>query len=187
MEQDGIQDGLLRRGARRRSPVPTSFEIEGWHGGTSVIEDPYRFAPIITDFDLHLHGEGTLYEAWNTLGAHLARRSTASRAFASPSGRRTPNSSPWPAISMTGTRAAIPCGCRNARRLGDLHAGRERRAIPTSTWCARSILGHQQLKADPFGFRSEVPPEVRVRSFAISTATRGTTPHGWTRAANATG
>src|SRR6266566_170021 len=54
------------------SPGAYRFEIENWHGGKSVLDDPYRFPPIITEFDLHLHGEGTLYEAWHSYGAHLA-------------------------------------------------------------------------------------------------------------------
>jgi 1,4-alpha-glucan branching enzyme len=33
--------------------------------------DPYAFAPLLTDFDLHLFGEGTHTEAYEKLGAHL--------------------------------------------------------------------------------------------------------------------
>ncbi len=35
------------------------------------IDDPYRFPPLLSDFDLHLHGEGTHYETYNMLGSHL--------------------------------------------------------------------------------------------------------------------
>src|SRR4051794_10566078 len=55
-----------------RRPGAYRIGIEGWHGGKSVIDDPYRFPPVLTEFDLHLHGEGTLYEAWHTYGAHLS-------------------------------------------------------------------------------------------------------------------
>src|SRR6516225_10117192 len=34
-------------------------------------EDPYRFPPLVSSFDLHLHGEGTNFESYNMLGAHL--------------------------------------------------------------------------------------------------------------------
>jgi 1,4-alpha-glucan branching enzyme len=37
-------------------------------------EDPYSFAPSITDYDLHLIGEGTHRRAYEKLGAHLAER-----------------------------------------------------------------------------------------------------------------
>src|SRR5262245_61675826 len=41
-------------------------------GGLEIeIDDPYRFGPIISDSDLYLYTEGTLYEAYRTLGAHL--------------------------------------------------------------------------------------------------------------------
>ncbi|MGH7486756.1 MAG: GlgB N-terminal domain-containing protein, partial [bacterium] len=35
------------------------------------LDDPYRFPPLISDFDLHLHGEGTHYRSHLTMGAHL--------------------------------------------------------------------------------------------------------------------
>src|SRR5579862_3015733 len=53
-------------------PGAYRFEIETWHGEKLTIEDAYRFPPIISEHDLYLHGEGTLYEGWHTWGAHLA-------------------------------------------------------------------------------------------------------------------
>ncbi len=40
-------------------------------GATADIEDPYRFPPQLTDFDLHLIGEGTHYRKYEKLGAHV--------------------------------------------------------------------------------------------------------------------
>jgi 1,4-alpha-glucan branching enzyme len=39
-------------------------------GETSEIEDPYAFPPVLSDFDLHLIGEGTHLELYKRLGAH---------------------------------------------------------------------------------------------------------------------
>ena len=39
-------------------------------GQWQELEDPYRFPPLLTAFELHLHGEGTNYESYGTLGAH---------------------------------------------------------------------------------------------------------------------
>ncbi|MBX9600352.1 MAG: 1,4-alpha-glucan branching protein GlgB [Bryobacteraceae bacterium] len=39
--------------------------------GGDPVADPYRFPPLISEFDLHLFGEGTHYAAYNFLGAHL--------------------------------------------------------------------------------------------------------------------
>jgi 1,4-alpha-glucan branching enzyme len=49
---------------------PYRLELALADGRTEQIEDPYRFGPVLSEFDLHLHGEGTLYRAWETLGAH---------------------------------------------------------------------------------------------------------------------
>ncbi len=38
---------------------------------TSVLDDPYRFLPTLSDLDLHLLAEGTHYQAYDKLGAHL--------------------------------------------------------------------------------------------------------------------
>src|ERR1700682_5871071 len=40
-------------------------------GESQEMDDPYRFPPLLTAFELHLHGEGTNYESYCTLGAHL--------------------------------------------------------------------------------------------------------------------
>src|SRR5271168_3651702 len=39
--------------------------------GTYEFDDPYRFGPVLTPFELYLHGEGTNHESYRTLGAHL--------------------------------------------------------------------------------------------------------------------
>ena len=35
--------------------------------------DPYAFAPLLSDFDLHLFAEGTFFKAYETLGSHVRR------------------------------------------------------------------------------------------------------------------
>jgi len=37
-------------------------------GGTSEAHDPYAFIPVLSEFDLHLFGEGKLYRAYEKLG-----------------------------------------------------------------------------------------------------------------------
>src|SRR5262249_55794 len=39
-------------------------------GHVSEIEDPYRFPPTLSDYDLHLLAEGTHYRIYDKLGAH---------------------------------------------------------------------------------------------------------------------
>jgi 1,4-alpha-glucan branching enzyme len=40
-------------------------------GEMKTIHDPYYFEPLLTDFDLHLFGEGNLLRAYEKFGAHL--------------------------------------------------------------------------------------------------------------------
>ena len=43
-------------------------------GTTIERHDPYAFPPLLSDFDLHLFGEGKLHKAYEKLGAHLVER-----------------------------------------------------------------------------------------------------------------
>jgi 1,4-alpha-glucan branching enzyme len=141
----------------RREPGAYQFLIEDWHGGSKVIEDPYRFWTVITDFDLHLHSEGTLYEAWMSFGAHLATLDGVD-------GVRfavwAPNAE---FVSVAGdfndwdTRRH-PMRLRNSGVweifLPGVLEGQSYKYLVRS-----KNFGHQQLKADPYGFRTEVPPK----------------------------
>jgi 1,4-alpha-glucan branching enzyme len=61
----GLFAGKLENGASRRYRVRARF------GDRMVeVEDPYRFPPILTDFDLHLLGEGNHLKLYDKLGAH---------------------------------------------------------------------------------------------------------------------
>ncbi len=62
---DGFWEGAL--------PVPAPryrLRVDYPLGHTVEIEDPYRFPPTLSDFDLHLLGEGTHYRLYDRLGAH---------------------------------------------------------------------------------------------------------------------
>src|SRR6185312_9845147 len=63
-------DGLFSAELSER-PEHYLFRVKKYDGEAFEIEDPYRFPPLLTDFDLHIFGEGTHYEAYRTLGAHL--------------------------------------------------------------------------------------------------------------------
>ena len=47
------------------------LRITDYAGRVSECHDPYAFAPLLTDFDLHLFAEGTFFKAYETLGSHL--------------------------------------------------------------------------------------------------------------------
>src|SRR5437899_10897409 len=41
------------------------------NGGSAEFDDHYRFPPLLSSFQLHLHAGGTNYESYAMLGAHL--------------------------------------------------------------------------------------------------------------------
>ena len=55
-----------------RAPFRYHLEVREPGGAVSEREDPYRFPSLLSDFDLHLMGEGTHYRSYDKLGAHLA-------------------------------------------------------------------------------------------------------------------
>jgi 1,4-alpha-glucan branching enzyme len=60
----GLFAGTLPHGATR-------YQLRARFGDTVVdLQDPYRFLPILTDFDLYLLGEGTHRRLYDKLGAH---------------------------------------------------------------------------------------------------------------------
>jgi 1,4-alpha-glucan branching enzyme len=60
----GLFEGRLSNGSCR-------YRVRARYGARQVeIEDPYRFPPILSDFDLYLLGEGTHTHLYEKLGAH---------------------------------------------------------------------------------------------------------------------
>ncbi|MGO3929375.1 1,4-alpha-glucan branching protein GlgB [Rhodopseudomonas pseudopalustris] len=64
VHESGLFAGSLPNGSHR-------YQLRARFGDTTVdLEDPYRFPPILTDFDLYLLGEGTDQRLYDKLGAH---------------------------------------------------------------------------------------------------------------------
>src|SRR6202045_1267094 len=60
----GLFAGALPNGSRR-------YQLRARFGEKVVdLDDPYRFPPVLTDFDLYLLGEGTHQRLYEKLGAH---------------------------------------------------------------------------------------------------------------------
>ena len=62
--------GLYELRGKTKPKSPCLIKIES-HGQTREVHDTYSFAPILSDDDLHLFGEGNLNQAYNSFGAHL--------------------------------------------------------------------------------------------------------------------
>jgi len=59
------------RGKPKTVPDRYQLKWEYVNGDTYTVYDPYCFPPQLSDFDLHLFGEGKHWHAYNFLGAHL--------------------------------------------------------------------------------------------------------------------
>jgi 1,4-alpha-glucan branching enzyme len=65
-------DGFFERVYPGQSQVfPYRLRVKDHQGYEWEFEDPYRFPPVLSDFDLHLMGEGTHYQKYERMGAHL--------------------------------------------------------------------------------------------------------------------
>ncbi len=135
-------------------------------GETVELEDPYRFPPLLSDFDLHLHGEGTHYETYDMLGSHLVA-----------------------CEGVPGVRFAVWApNAEVVSVIGDFNAWDNRRHpmrlrtggiwefflpnLPEGAnykYHVRSrVRGYQEQKADPYATRSECPPKTASVVWALN-------------------
>ncbi|MCD6460207.1 1,4-alpha-glucan branching protein GlgB [bacterium] len=56
--------------ANEKEIFPYKLKVSYNGDGVFVKDDPYRFEPILSDFDLHLFGEGNHYKIYQKLGSH---------------------------------------------------------------------------------------------------------------------
>jgi 1,4-alpha-glucan branching enzyme len=74
---DGFFEAIFRE-ATEFFPYRFSIDLPGSDEAPEQsyeIEDPYRYPPVLTDFDLHLVGEGTHFRLYEKLGARLIEHS----------------------------------------------------------------------------------------------------------------
>ena len=140
-----------------QDPGRYRLRLKLWNGSGQEVDDPYRFPPILTDFDLHLHGEGTHFESYKKLGAHIT----------------TCDGVPGVRFAVWAPNALVVSvsgdfndwdSRRHAMRLRS--GGVWEIFIPGIgegahyKYHVRSRFhGYQQQKADPYGFETEVPPK----------------------------
>ncbi|MBM3814128.1 MAG: 1,4-alpha-glucan branching protein GlgB [Acidimicrobiia bacterium] len=65
-----IEDAGFFQARFDAQPGAYRFRIRRHGGHEETIADPYRFQPLLTDYQLHLHGEGSNFDAYLMLGAH---------------------------------------------------------------------------------------------------------------------
>ena len=118
----GLFAGALPNGSKR-------YQLRARFGDNVVdLDDPYRFPPVLSDFDLYLLGEGThqrhLRQARRASDDARRRRRRRLRG----AGAECASASAWSAISTSGMRDGIRCACA-ASAIGNCscpHATRRR-------------------------------------------------------------
>ena len=139
------------------APRPYRLRLKTPAGETTEFEDPFRFPVLLTDFDLHLFGEGTNYESYRSLGAHpVTVEDVAGVRFAV----WAPNAE---VVTLVGDFNQWDTRRHPMRLRGD---GIWEIFIPglgpgaTYKYYVRSrVGGYRQLKMDPYSFYCEKPPK----------------------------
>jgi 1,4-alpha-glucan branching enzyme len=138
-------------------PVPYLIGARLFDGREIEIDDPYRFGPQLSDTDLYLHTEGTLLEAWRTLGAHLIDTE----------GARGVRFAVWAPNAESVTLAGEfndwdTCRHPMRRRNGgiwEIFIPSLGEGAAYKYFIRSRFAGYQQLKADPYAFYCETPPK----------------------------
>src|SRR5438270_5680952 len=154
-----IRPGGVFEGVVERSELPLRYRLDVDYGaaGRFEIEDPYAFPPTLTEFDLHLIGEGRHEQLYEKLGAHVRTvegvRGTAFAVWA-PAAR---------AVSVVGDFNSWDGRLHAMRFLGA--SGIWELFLPGAEPGCRykyellTAQGDLTLKADPYAFEAEPPPQ----------------------------
>jgi len=71
VQPGGIFEALLPADYRHLEARDYRLRIRWDNGDITEIADPYAFPPLLTEFDLHLFGEGSHWQSYEKLGAHF--------------------------------------------------------------------------------------------------------------------
>jgi 1,4-alpha-glucan branching enzyme len=137
---------------------PYRLRIKTSAGVEYEIEDPYRFPPVLSDFDLHLMGEGTHYKKYEKLGAHLMEmEGVQGVAFGvwAPNARR---------VSVVGDfnqwdGRRHPMRIRGGTGIWELFIPGLGEGEVYKYEIKSNLSGSLGLKADPYAFYSELRPK----------------------------
>jgi 1,4-alpha-glucan branching enzyme len=128
-----------------------------WDGREVVIDDPYRFGPRISDADLYLHTEGTLHEAWRTLGAHIIE------ADGVPGVRFAVWAPNAESVTVAGEFNDWDTRRHPMRRrdggVWEIFMPGLGQGTAYKYYIRSRFAGYRQLKADPYAFYCETPPK----------------------------
>src|SRR3954447_15081072 len=137
--------------------APYIIRARLWDGREIDIDDPYRFGPQISDSDLYLHTEGTLNEAWRSLGAHIVTTGGAAGVRFAVWAPNAENVTVVGEFNDWDSRRH-PMRRRNGGVWEIFVPGLAEGAAYKYNVRSR-FAGYQQMKADPYAFYCEQPPK----------------------------
>ena len=151
-------------------PSPSSYRIRSRTGYGETVEflDPYAFPCVLTEFDLHLMGEGRHYDTYEKLGAHLRTlEGVRGVHFAvwAPSARR---------VSIVGDfnrwdGRVHPMRARGSSGIWEIFIPELEEGAIYKYEIISPNGAMLPLKADPYAFRSELRPNTGSVVFNIDT------------------
>jgi len=150
-------DGVFEGKVKGKLPLRYELEVAYPDGNTFTIKDPYAFPPTIGEMDMHLAAEGRHEELYCRLGAHITEvEGVTGTSFAvwAPSAK---------AASVVGDFNSWDGRLHPMRSMGS--SGLWELFIPDCLPGSRYKFelttqdGDLRMKADPYAFEAEVPPE----------------------------
>src|SRR6476661_8297340 len=140
-----------------KQPMPAyQLRVADHEGEMKTLHDPYAFAPLMTDFDLHLFGEGKLLRGYEKLGAQVREVD----------GVRGTNFAVWAPNARSVSLVGDFNHWDGRRHPMKLHAtgGVWELFVPGmdagEKYKFRVRMAHGETidKSDPYGFAAELPP-----------------------------
>ncbi len=139
-----------------KAPHDYRLRVHWADGSITIQDDPYRYGPVASEFDLHLFAEGTNYESYRLLGAHpLTIEGEPGTRFAV----WAPNAE---AVFVCGTfnhwnQRSHPMRRRDAG-VWELFVTGAATGEVYKFFIRSRLNGYQVMKSDPFAFSTECPP-----------------------------
>lgn len=152
-----VHDTGVYAARMKEDPGAYRIHIEQQRGGSAELEDPYRFAPLLSSFDLHLHAEGTNYQSWHSMGAHMTE------VDGIPGVRFAVWAPNAEMVSVAGDFNQWDTARHPMRRrdsgIWELFIPKIGEGEVYKYFVRSRIYGVSGLKCDPYGFASEKPPK----------------------------